>query len=155
MPTKVNEKLTPTAGTLKACQRFGASPEFVMWELPNMIRWWINFHDIAESNTDKKKGEKTPRGWQQAICNWMNKAHNGSAGKRYENEKEAAMSNRRGGFKADVFDNALDKLQGNPPKVKPKAERVYRKPTHQEPPKGEAMTSEQAFDTLRKQGHLR
>lgn len=143
MPRKIDPKIQPTPDTYKVLRGEGIMPEFVDWLLPRFVQYWLD--------RDDKPSRKS--NWQAALRNWMRKGFHGSEGAEFERNKERICSNRNGRFKQDLFDDVLDRVQGNPPK--PKKGIVYHRPKPQPIPQCEPMTAEQAFDALRKQGRIR
>lgn len=71
MKTLVPENLKLTDRTYNNLRKHGAIPEFVDYELPNMITYFTE-------TEDKKKS------WQMTVQRWMRSAFHGKAGRDWE-----------------------------------------------------------------------
>lgn len=111
MLTKIPKDFKPSERSYNNLRKHGAIPEFVDWELPNFIEYWMEQHEIAEtlkaelrdlagcSNADegrrfelKKQAESQAKrskkkSWQMTLQRWMRTAWEGKAGRQWERER--------------------------------------------------------------------
>ena len=137
MPTKIKEDFKPDERSYLNLRKHGVLPDFIDDQLPAFIAYWMD--------TEKKKAS-----WQMTLQVWMRRAHQGRAGREWE-ENRHIRHKHSGGLKDvnDLFSFApIKKITRDeaekmyPPKTK------YKLP---EPPApGPAMSSEEAFAALRK-----
>ncbi len=81
MPTKIKENFRPTGKTYNNLRIHGAIPEFVDWELPQMITYFTETKDKRQS-------------WQMTCQVWMRRAFKGKAGRDWENERDKSRMYR-------------------------------------------------------------
>ena len=123
---------------------------------PEFIEYWTELKDQGLN-----KGKKSA--WFTAYRKWARRAFHGKAGREWEDR--AKYQQRKGGMKTDLFDNVLGKINGSATRdPDDSASGVpisaactnagrYRLP---DPPKpGPAMSPTEAFDQLKKMGHLK
>ena len=140
---KIDPDFKPTEKSYNNLRKHGAIPEFVDWELPNFIAYFLE--------TGGKK-----KAWQMTLQRWMRTAWTGSAGRAWEREREFNSLNRPYRKQpADLFQLTLgDMIADGLPKPEKKGI-VYRKPNIQPPTPGPAMSSEDAFAELRRIGAIK
>jgi hypothetical protein len=135
---KIDPDFKPTDQSYNNLRKHGAIPEFVDWELPNFIAYFVE--------TGGKK-----KAWQMALQRWMRTAWKGSAGRAWEREREFNSSNRPYRKQpADVFQLTLGEMIADGLPAPEKIRRVYHKPNFEQPEAGPAMSPEEAFNQLRK-----
>ena len=136
MKTRIREDFKPTNQSIKNLAKHGVLPDFIEDQLPAFITYW--------TETGKKKSS-----WQMTLQVWMRRAHQGKAGREWE-ENRHIRERYKAGLKSDLFNNMLDNLKPGatlkkaPNNFKPR----YRLPAP--PPPGPAMKPEDAFEQLRK-----
>jgi hypothetical protein len=111
---------------------------------------FINFwNELKEEKL--AKGKKSA--WQTTYITWAKRAWRGLLGREYEDKRH--KNRQLGGPRENLFEDTLADLQGEkkPKKKSPQPRPVHRKPA--EPAPGPAMTAEQAFDQLRREGHIK
>ena len=86
--------------------------------------------------------------WNTAFYNWVIR--------QYEDHKEEVARHRElVPRQGNIFEETLGGVIAQDMPAPDKPRRVYRKPNLDPPPKTEAISSDEAFARLRKQGHLR
>ena len=135
MPTKIPENFKPSEQSYANLRKHGVLVDFVEDQLPGFITYW--------QDTGKKKAS-----WQMTLQTWMRRAHQGRAGREWE-ESRHIRNRYSGGLKNDLFDACLKKIE-NPTTCKPvsTSQRKYRLPAP--PPPGPAMTRDEALAELAK-----
>ena len=79
--TKITSDFQPTPKTYSNLKKCGAIPEFVDYELPNMITYF------TETEDEKKS-------WQMTCQRWMRSAFKGKAGRAWEYDREKSRMYR-------------------------------------------------------------
>lgn len=140
MPTKINPDYRPRPEDFDALRREGIPAEFIEWELPNFIEYWI------ERGEQGKSGFKTA--WHTTLRKWMRRGFHSSAGAEFERNKERILMNRpRVKQQGDFFQSAVGGLIAQDmPKPEPRR-RVYRQPETNIPDMGK-MTADEGLDAL-------
>ena len=81
MKTLIPKDFQPTPKTYSNLKKCGAIPEFVDYELPNMITYF------TETEDEKKS-------WQMTCQRWMRSAFKGKAGKDWEYDRDKSRMYR-------------------------------------------------------------
>ena len=132
MPTKISADFKPSEQSYANLRKHGVLPDFIEDQLPGFITYW--------TETGKKKAS-----WQMTLQTWMRRAHQGRAGREWE-ENRHIRNRYSGGQKDDLFSNVFDKMMGEPVKQIETMQRKYRLPDPPAP--GPAMTRDEALDAL-------
>ena len=91
----IDPKITPTERTYNNLRKWGAIPEFVDWELPNFIEYFVE--------TGGKK-----KAWQTCLQRWMRTAWEGKAGRQWERERHFRKDT---GSNGDIFEKVFNNMQ--------------------------------------------
>ena len=87
MPTKIKGDFKPDERSYNNLRVHGAIPEFVDYELPNFITYWM------ETGGKKKS-------WQMTLQRWMRSAWQGKAGRDWEYNRHKRQDS---GSSGDLF----------------------------------------------------
>lgn len=136
MPSHIPDGFRPSNDSYDNLKKHGCIPEFVDYELDLFITYWSELKEKKQ-----KKGRKSS--WQLTLQTWMRRAWRGKAGREWEYNRH-----KREGYanQGNPFESVLSNLQPKEPEKPQK--RNYRLPDP--PPKGEAMSREEALAALSK-----
>lgn len=134
MSTKLPNDFKPTEQSYSNLRKHGVLPDFIDDQLPGFITYW--------QETGKKKSS-----WQMTLQTWMRRAHQGGAGREWEEKRH--IREKHGKPKADLFADALRGLEFHSNgEMEIEKNKTYRMPLPPDP--GPAMSFEQAREELKK-----
>jgi len=144
MKTRIREDFKPTNQSIKNLAKHGVLPDFIEDQLPAFITYW--------TETGKKKAS-----WQMTLQVWMRRAHQGKAGREWEQNRHI-RERYSGSQQPELFTYAADGLlkalrEGVDPEIydsNPVPTRIKKYRLPDPPPPGPAMKPEDAFEQLRK-----
>ena len=134
MPTKINEDFKPDERSYLNLRKHGVLPDFIDDQLPTFIAYWMD--------TEKKKAS-----WQMTLQVWMRRAHQGRAGREWEENRHIRHKHHKP--KEDVFSAVLDDLFEKPIEQIEEIQRNLKYKLPEPPAPGPAMSSGEAFEQLR------
>ena len=145
MASYIKDDFKPDPNTLNLLRQKGIFEDFCEYIMPHFMSYWLDL-----KNQGKAQGKKSS--WQSTFLNWAVRAHQGTVGREYEENKHKRYD--RGGLRNDLFETVLSSFEvagttSEKQTVTIHAPR-YRPPDPPIPGEGQTMTFEQAQAELKK-----